>query len=405
MVVHTDHRAAFSTRPSGCQSICAVTRVSPSPRRWNVITPACVVSPPALPGDPLVGMLLGDLGVELARDAADGGLPVRMRRVPLLELHAVHEVWKGLELRPLVVRRRHVDVDVDRLLILRHGNASRSGTRSDLLPTRAPGGPATRDDVSTVTPSARPAGRRTPGRRRRPRRSGTRPVRDPATAASTAPEARARPRPTTAPVRAPPGAARRAPSPPAGAPVRAPAPAWRRAAAAGPPRRWRRRRRGRASALSRCAAMPRTAPHPRTRRRPAARPDRPGRRRPGSAANATAYGTRRQHGALGPEVVRPPDRDAAAGCTEARRRARRPATARTHRDQRHRDRGAQDTRRHGARQRPACPSALDARSRSASSRSLPQPIDSWPASTAATTSSPRDQPCRRTTPRAGPSAP
>src|SRR6185312_10782747 len=30
----------FSTRPSGCQSICAVTRVVVSPSRWNVITPA-----------------------------------------------------------------------------------------------------------------------------------------------------------------------------------------------------------------------------------------------------------------------------------------------------------------------------------------------------------------------------
>ena len=42
-VVEPQHRSGFSTTPSGCQAICAVTVVLVSPSRWKVITPAWVV--------------------------------------------------------------------------------------------------------------------------------------------------------------------------------------------------------------------------------------------------------------------------------------------------------------------------------------------------------------------------
>src|SRR5690606_40019536 len=79
----------------------------------------------AVPRDALVGVLLGDLRVELALDAPDRRPPVRVRRVELADLlHALHEAGELLELRPLVVRGADGDVDVDRLGDGAHGATS-----------------------------------------------------------------------------------------------------------------------------------------------------------------------------------------------------------------------------------------------------------------------------------------
>ena len=68
----------------------------------------------ARPGDALLGVLLGDLGVELAGDAVDLGDPVVVRVVDLRDLlDAAHEVRERLELGPLVVRGPDRDVDLD----------------------------------------------------------------------------------------------------------------------------------------------------------------------------------------------------------------------------------------------------------------------------------------------------
>ena len=76
----------------------------------------------AFPGDPAVGLLVGDHRVELTRDTTDAGLPVRVGVVQLDDLvDPVHEVRELLELRPLVVGRPHRDVDLDSLLDRRHG--------------------------------------------------------------------------------------------------------------------------------------------------------------------------------------------------------------------------------------------------------------------------------------------
>src|SRR5690606_6945647 len=79
----------------------------------------------AVPRDALVGVLLGDLRVELALDAPDLRPPVRVRRVELADLlHALHEAGELLELRPLVVGGADGDVDVDRLGDGAHGATS-----------------------------------------------------------------------------------------------------------------------------------------------------------------------------------------------------------------------------------------------------------------------------------------
>src|SRR5918995_2118177 len=70
-----------------------------------------------VPGDPLVGMLLGDLRVPLTPDATDVGHPAQMRLVDLGDrLDAVHEAWEILELGPLVVGGANRNLDVDRFL-------------------------------------------------------------------------------------------------------------------------------------------------------------------------------------------------------------------------------------------------------------------------------------------------
>jgi hypothetical protein len=57
----------------------------------------------AAPRDPLIGLLLGDLGVPLAPAAADQGDPVEPVLRHLLDrLDPVHEGREVLELRPLV---------------------------------------------------------------------------------------------------------------------------------------------------------------------------------------------------------------------------------------------------------------------------------------------------------------
>src|SRR5688572_7169096 len=61
-----------------------------------------------LPGDSVVWVLLGDLGVPLTRLTSDLGDPVKPRVGLLLDaLDAVHELRKRLELRPLVVGGRN----------------------------------------------------------------------------------------------------------------------------------------------------------------------------------------------------------------------------------------------------------------------------------------------------------
>ena len=68
------------------------------------------------PRNPLVRDLLGDFGIEFSRHASDRDLPVSVTVIDLTDLfHAVHEVRKGLELRPLAVRSTHGDVDVEAL--------------------------------------------------------------------------------------------------------------------------------------------------------------------------------------------------------------------------------------------------------------------------------------------------
>src|SRR3546814_2405223 len=73
----------------------------------------------ARPGNALIGVLLGDLGVELALDPDNAGDPVVALLAHLGDrLHPAHELREGLELGPLVVGRAHRHVDVDGLLDL-----------------------------------------------------------------------------------------------------------------------------------------------------------------------------------------------------------------------------------------------------------------------------------------------
>jgi hypothetical protein len=86
---------------------------------WKVTTPAWLV--PSM----LFRVLLGDLGVELALDAADLDLPVVVRVVDLLDrLDEAEELGERLELRPLVVRLVDGDIDVDGLDDLCHASQS-----------------------------------------------------------------------------------------------------------------------------------------------------------------------------------------------------------------------------------------------------------------------------------------
>src|SRR5207302_7091745 len=73
------------------------------------------------PGDHLVGLLFGDLGIPLNFLAADLGPPVQVGVVQLPDLlHAFHELREGFELGPLVVGLSKRDVDLDALLDGRH---------------------------------------------------------------------------------------------------------------------------------------------------------------------------------------------------------------------------------------------------------------------------------------------
>src|SRR5207245_10240127 len=62
----------------------------------------------APPGDALIGQLLGDLRVPLARRAGHRGRPAEVGVVDLLDrVDPAHEARELLELRPLVVRLAH----------------------------------------------------------------------------------------------------------------------------------------------------------------------------------------------------------------------------------------------------------------------------------------------------------
>src|SRR5262245_23118131 len=76
--------------------------------------PGVAVALNGLPRHALVGALLGDPGRPGVLLAAGVGHPVQQRVVDLLDdLHAVHEPRELLELRPLVVRRAHGNLNVD----------------------------------------------------------------------------------------------------------------------------------------------------------------------------------------------------------------------------------------------------------------------------------------------------
>src|SRR3546814_19927800 len=82
----------------------------------------------ARPGNALIGVLLGDLGVELALDPGNVGDPVVALLAHLADrLHPAHELREGLELGPLVVGRAHRHVDVDGLIDLAHRSPSVGG--------------------------------------------------------------------------------------------------------------------------------------------------------------------------------------------------------------------------------------------------------------------------------------
>src|SRR5262249_27515847 len=95
----------------------------------------------ALPGDALVGDLLGDGGVELAAHAADLDLPVERLFAELLDaFHARHEARKFLELGELIVDGGYRQLDVDVLLyfahqaiLLRHTHFSNASALGRLL--------------------------------------------------------------------------------------------------------------------------------------------------------------------------------------------------------------------------------------------------------------------------------
>src|SRR6266702_6080338 len=112
----------FSTTLSGCPSICAGDpglAVTDTVEGHDAGVRRAVR---ALPRDPLVWVLLGDLGVELPLDAVDGRRPVGVRVVDLPDaLDAAHELREGLELRPLLLRGRDGHVVLDRFDDSAHG--------------------------------------------------------------------------------------------------------------------------------------------------------------------------------------------------------------------------------------------------------------------------------------------
>ncbi|CAM5463978.1 Potassium-transporting ATPase ATP-binding subunit [Streptomyces narbonensis] len=135
------------------------------------------VTPDRAPGDALVGQLVDDLGVELATDAGDLGLPVTVPVVDLCDvLDALHEARERLELRPLVVRVPQRNVDVDGLLHHAHGASSCSSSRDNAGSPRAY--PVTRGSFVTFRAGGRHravgTGRSAPGGRHRAVGSGRR---------------------------------------------------------------------------------------------------------------------------------------------------------------------------------------------------------------------------------------
>ena len=127
----------FSTTPSGSKSIWTVTRVCVSSSRWKVTTPACFGPVERRPGDPLVRVLLGDLGVELPRHAADSVTQCVCVSSSLADLARtpLHELRERLELGPLVVGGPDGDVDVDGLHNLAHVRFPSSRCSPSATPT------------------------------------------------------------------------------------------------------------------------------------------------------------------------------------------------------------------------------------------------------------------------------
>src|SRR5207247_8099812 len=79
-----------------------------------------------LPGDPLVRLLLGDLGRPLTPLAADLRDPLDVRVVELLNgLNSLHELRELLELRPLVVRLLYGNLNLNRIVDFRHRSSLR----------------------------------------------------------------------------------------------------------------------------------------------------------------------------------------------------------------------------------------------------------------------------------------
>ena len=89
------------------------------------------------PGHPLVRVLLGDHGVELALDAGDLGDPVGHRVAGLLDpLDSLHELREGLELGPLVVGGGDRDGHLDRLFDCAHAHpVARTGALKPRTPS------------------------------------------------------------------------------------------------------------------------------------------------------------------------------------------------------------------------------------------------------------------------------
>src|SRR5690625_3900191 len=96
----------------------------------------------AAPGDPLIGVLLGDLGLELARLPAHSYYPAVAGVVDLGDgVHAVHELRKGLELGPLVIGGADRDVHLDGFLDRAHRKPPSDRAHRVFLCNSALGGP------------------------------------------------------------------------------------------------------------------------------------------------------------------------------------------------------------------------------------------------------------------------
>lgn len=105
--------ATFSTKPSGSMSICAVTRVWVSSKRWKVITPAWLGPASDFQAMRSSGVLFGDGGVEFSYLSGYFEDPMCVHVVGLSNFpYSGHEVGERFELGPLVVGGTDGDVDI-----------------------------------------------------------------------------------------------------------------------------------------------------------------------------------------------------------------------------------------------------------------------------------------------------